>query len=196
MSAAADKPETKTRFAYAHAHPIAQRFVLFLARHCHRVTIAGSLRRRRQLVSDIEILFVPKITSITDFGDMFGAKVDVSAAGVAIDALVNAAIIARRPNKNGAFTWGAQNRLAIHVETGIPVDFFATTEAAWFNALVVRTGPAESNKRVASAALERGWNWHAYGDGFTRGRETKRVTSERDVFDHVGLPYFQPEERS
>ena len=36
--------------------------------------------------------------------------------------------------------------------SGIPVDFFATTEEAWFNYLVCRTGPAELNTRIASAA--------------------------------------------
>ena len=33
------------------------------------------------------------------------------------------------------------------------------------------------------------------GNGFSRGRETKRVKSEHDVFEHVGLPYKDPWER-
>lgn len=193
MNAPAEVAEK--RYRHAEALFIAEKFVAFLARHCTRIAIAGSLRRRKPAVSDIEILFVPKLTKITDFGDMFGASVEVSAAGVAIDALLGGEIIAKRENKNGTFTWGTQNRLAVHVETGIPVDFFATTEENWFNALVVRTGPAASNKAIASAAIALGWHWMAYGNGFTRGREIKVVKSERDAFEHVGLPYLPPEKR-
>lgn len=194
MSATATEP-VKTKFAYADAYPIAQKFVAFLERHCTRCVIAGSLRRKRQLVSDIEILFVPKLTVIDDPNDMFGAKIQVSSAGAAITALLKSGAIAKRPNKNGDFTWGAQNKLAVHVASGIPVDLFETIEDCFWNALVVRTGPAESNVRIASAAKRSGWNWHAYGNGFTRGRESKIVKCERDAFDHVQLPFLAPEER-
>ena len=183
------------RFPYADAFSVAQKFVAFLGRHCTRCVIAGSLRRRKQFVSDIEILFVPKIITIDDPGDMFGGKMSISSTEAAITALLNSGTIETRPNKNGVLTWGGQNKLAIHCATGIPVDLFATTEENFWNALVVRTGPADSNKRIASAAIARGWNWHAYGNGFTRGRETKIVKSEREVFEHVGLPYLEPEKR-
>lgn len=197
MSAAGAASVVDGKFAYADALPIAKRFVAFLARHCTRCVIAGSLRRQRPLVSDIEILFVPKLTTVTDFGDMFGAKIELSAAGIAVDALLKGGIIKKRPNKNSSCTWGSQNKLAIHVDSGIPVDFFATTEECFFNALVVRTGPAESNVRIASAAKRLGWNWHAYGSGFSRPAgpqrtETLAVKSEREVFDHVQLPYLEP----
>lgn len=161
--------------------------------------IAGSIRRRRPEVGDIEILFVSKQKLVTDPGDLFGEKQSTSAADLALDALLRAAVIARRPNKNGAFTWGAENKLAVHIASGIPVDFFATDEERFWNALFVRTGPSALNKLVATRAIERGWNWHAYGDGFTRTNglrvERKRMKSEHDVFSHLELPYQEPWER-
>jgi DNA polymerase/3'-5' exonuclease PolX len=185
------RPERDGKFAYADALPIAQKFVAFLGKHCTRCVIAGSLRRKRQLVSDIEILFVSKITRVPDPQDLFRERtIPVSAASLAIDALLNSGQIVKRLNRNGHTTWGPYNKLAIHA--GIPVDLFETSEDCFFNALVVRTGPAESNVLIASAAKRLGWNWHAYGSGFTRGRETKIVKSERDAFDHVQLPYLEP----
>lgn len=172
--------------------PIAQKFLAFLGRHCTRCVIAGSLRRKQQLVSDIEILFVPKIVVIDDPEDMLGGKIKVGSTGLAIAALLQSGTIAKRPNKKGSFTWGPENKLATHLASGIPVDLFETSEDRFWNALVVRTGPAESNVRIASTAKRMGWNWHAYGNGFTRGRETKVVKSEREVFDHVQLPYLEP----
>lgn len=193
MKAIAETAASPARtFAYADALPIAHKFVAFLGRHCTRCVIAGSLRRRKLFVSDIEILFVPKIITIDDPGDMFGGKVAISSTAGAIFALLASDTIAKRPNKNGSFTWGPENKLAVHRASGIPVDLFSTTEENFWNALVVRTGPADSNVAIASAAKRIGWQWHAYGNGFTRGREVKRVASEREVFEHVGLEYKEP----
>lgn len=181
-----------TKFAYAEALLIGEKFVAFLGKYCTRCVIAGSLRRKQPLVSDIEILFVSKRSHVTDPADLFGAKFEVDSASLAIEALLAAGVIEKRLNVNNHPTWGSENKLARHIDSGIPVDFFATTAECFMNALVVRTGPAESNKRIASAALRLGWNWHAYGNGFTRGRDKKIVKSERDVFDHVQLPYLLP----
>ncbi len=83
--------------------------------------------------------------------------------------------------------WGEKNKLAVHVASGVPVDLFAATEANWFNYLVCRTGPGESNIAIASAAKAMGWQWHPYGTGFSRpvglGTEGRAVASEREVFE-------------
>jgi DNA polymerase/3'-5' exonuclease PolX len=193
----ADAPTTEPRrFPRAEALLMAQKFVAFLENHCHRCVIAGSLRRRKELVKDIEILFVPKMVTTADPADMFGGRITVSAADAAIEVLLKIGVIAERPNKIGRFTWGSQNKLALLASSGTPIDFFSVTEACFWNALFVRTGPDKLNIKVASAARKLGWEWHAYGDGFTRGtREHKIVKSEHDVFRHVELPYLEPWER-
>ena len=205
------KESASTQFLYADAMPIAKKFVQFLERHCTRIIIAGSLRRQKQLVSDIEILFISKITSAPDPQDLFGdRRIQVSAAGIAIGALLVSGVIEKRLNSRGSETWGPQNKLGRHVYSGIPVDLFETTEEKWWNALVLRTGPAErkdangriigGNVAIASAAKRIGWSWHAYGSGFTRGDGKSSidrvvVKSEQDVFQHVGLPYQEPKDR-
>lgn len=195
------KESTSSQFLYADAMPIAKKFIQFLERHCTRVIIAGSLRRQKQLVSDIEILFISKITSAPDPQDLFGErKIQVSAAGIAIGALLVSGVLEKRLNSRGSETWGPQNKLGRHVASGIPVDLFETTEEKWWNVLVVRTGPKELNKKIAGAALKMGWEWHAYGSGFTRGEGKSSIDrviakTEQDVFHHVGLPYQEPNDR-
>jgi len=76
-----------------------------------RLVVAGSLRRRRLQVGDVEILYVP--TTDTD---------------AIIDDFLAREILIKRPNKRGHFAWGPKNKLAIHKSTGVPVDLFATTE--------------------------------------------------------------------
>jgi DNA polymerase/3'-5' exonuclease PolX len=199
MSQTATEPELK-RFPLADAMKLAKRFVATLRPRCSRIEIAGSIRRLKPFVKDIEILFVSKTTKILDEADFLGHMVERPSADIEIERLVNMGVIAKRPNSLERVTWGPKNKLAIHCETGIPVDFFSTTEAEWFNALVVRTGPSKSNKAIATAALKMGWEWHAYGDGFTRNGgehsiDHHRVESEADCFHFVNLPYPEPEKR-
>jgi DNA polymerase/3'-5' exonuclease PolX len=51
------------------AQPIADRVRDLLAPHCDRIEIAGSIRRQKADVGDIEIVAIPK--TVTD-GDLFG----------------------------------------------------------------------------------------------------------------------------
>lgn len=177
------------------AVPIAEKFHEFLLPHCFRLCVVGSIRRRKPFVKDIELLIVSKAGSQADPNDLFEHKVDRPAAAIAIDELVKLGVIKKRLSKVGNEAWGPENKLAVHNKSGMPIDFFLVPERNWWNALVVRTGPARSNKAIAGAALKRNWNWHAYGDGFTRGTEKFVVRQERDAFDHVGLPYLPPEKR-
>jgi DNA polymerase/3'-5' exonuclease PolX len=61
--------------------------------------------------------------------------------------------------------------------------------------LVVRTGGAETNKRIATEALRKDWRWHAYGRGFTTPDGEIICYSEQEVFKAMGLPYLEPWER-
>lgn len=163
----------------------------------HRCKVVGSLRRYRAEVKDVEILFIPQYREgqrelFLDVGNM------VDLADQAIEQWVLEGFLAKRLNVNDSPTWGPLNKLCVHVKTGIPVDLFATSEENWWNSLVCRTGSANSNKRLAAAALAKGWTFEAYGPGFRRlgSNEYHRTTSEEDVFKFAGLPYLAPQYRS
>lgn len=193
--------EPKT-FPLQDAVPIAEKFLKFLTPHCapNRILVVGSIRRRKPFVKDIEILFVSKPSTRVDETDMFKREIGCAAVDLALEKLLELGVIERRLSKIGRQSWGPENKLATHVKSGMPVDFFYTTDANWPNALVVRTGPSQSNKAIAAAAISKGWKWHAYGDGFTRNDgkssiDRKVVAEERDVFDFVGIPFKSPEKR-
>jgi DNA polymerase/3'-5' exonuclease PolX len=184
-----------TKFDAQSALAVAELLAARLRPYCIRLEICGSLRRRKPFVSDIEMVYVPRLQARPEPGALFGT-VDVSLADKMIQNLVQASVIEKRLNVDGQSAWGPLNKLAVHRETGIPVDFFSTTDECWFNYLVCRTGPAELNARIAKLARQRGLRWHPYGKGFTRGEsDWITVRSEREVFETVGLPYLEPEER-
>lgn len=191
---------TAPRFPQREALAVAYDFVDVLKDFCERISLAGSLRRRKPFVKDVEIVFVSKSTPDPQPpDDMFKPRPPLSLAEIAIGNLLDAGLLRKRPNINGVESWGAKNKLGIHAPTGMPVDLFTAPPENFFNYLVCRTGGEESNIRVASAAIARGWKWNPYGSGFSRPKgltlEHHVVTSEREVFEFVGLPYLEPWKR-
>jgi len=186
----------KTKFPRAAALAVAKELCDALRPVTERLIVAGSLRRQKDEVGDVEILFVPKLETVRD--GLFDVK-QISQVDAVLDRLLAAGVLAKRLNANGSVMWGDKNKLAVHMASRVPVDLFAATEANWFNYLVCRTGPGESNIAIASAAKAMGWQWHPYGTGFSRpvglGTEERVVASEREVFDFVGLPFKEPWER-
>ena len=187
----------KKRWPRAAALDVARELCAALKPNCLRLIVAGSLRRMKAAVGDVEILYIPRFED-RQF-DMFTVA-PVNLAEETISAWLGSGVLSKRASKTGSFAWGAKNKLAVH-RGGIPVDLFAATEDNWWNYLVCRTGPADSNTRICMAAQERGWKWNPYGAGFSRGGplagepDHYAVTSEEDVFRFVGLPYAQPGDR-
>jgi DNA polymerase/3'-5' exonuclease PolX len=184
---------SKHKFPREAALKVARALCLKMADCTLRLELAGSLRRGKPLVGDIEIVYIPDF--VTEPDGLFD-MVKVNRVDRVLADLLAAGEIAKRKNVLGSEIWGSQNKLAVHVASGIPIDFFSTTEDAWFNYLVCLTGGAESNMRIASAAKARGWKWQLNGEGFTDELgQTRRVTSERAVFELVGLRYIEPHQR-
>lgn len=165
------------------AKAIAEELKALLEPSCEKVVVAGSIRRRKSEVGDIELLCVPKYDGGIDQLDR------------EIGALVVQRILGFRRNKLGSRVYGPKNKLMIHVPSGIGVDIFSTDEECWPVALVVRTGGEKTNKQIAMAAIRKGWHWHAYGRGFTTPDGEVICHSEREVFEFVGLAYREPWER-
>jgi DNA polymerase/3'-5' exonuclease PolX len=183
----------KPRFPNKAATEAAQEITVALHGVCHRIEIAGSLRRRKFHVGDVEILYIP-IFEDRKVDLLFWENVNL--AEEAIERLLCEGVIEKRVLAKGKKAWGSWNKLALHKASGIPLDLFRATQENWYNYLVCRTGPASSNTRIASEALKRGWKWNPYGAGFShRTGKTHQVHSEAEVFEFVGLPYLSPERR-
>ena len=176
---------TKTRFPLAKAEEVGQALVEVLGPGCEKIEIAGSIRRRRPDVGDVELL------CISSLGDAvaLGTNVYLDAE---VEDLILRNVLQKRLNKAGRTNYGRWNKLLVHV--AIPVDIFSTTEANWGMALVVRTGPAEWNIRMMARFRKRRMRGHAYG-GVTQGGIDVPCPTEEEVFRLLDWPYRDPEER-
>lgn len=169
--------------------------------------VAGSLRRKKPEVGDIEIVYISAFGEVPDGlftrdGNLFDA---------ALEGLITNGVLAMRRNVNGGTAWGPSNKLAVHVASGIPIDFFSTTVPDFWSYLVCRTGSHENNIRIATAAHERGLKWlptrggmqvlntalagHALNRRDLHTGQVLRVMSEQDVYAFAGLPYLEPQAR-
>lgn len=184
----------KSKFPRYDALDVANELCDRLGPHCERLVVAGSLRRGKPEVGDIELLYIPKLAQMPD--GLFDVKA-FNLADSELVQLVGMGVLRPRPNVNGHTSWGEKNKLAVHVPSGIPVDLFSTTEDKWWCALVTRTGSKESNIRLCNGAHRLNREFLPYGVG-VRDRASGEVlpaTSEKHVFELCGVDYLEPERR-
>ncbi len=183
----------KPKFPRKEAIEAGLEIVELLKPFCDRIAIAGSIRRGKEQVGDIEILFSPK-------KGVHRVDLLTVAESPQTDAIICAMladrILAKRPNKLGNFTWGPKNMLAIDTLSGIPVDLFSAELRCWWVALVIRTGGKETNLELTTTALKQQTRLHAYG-GIERLETGEMIypQSEEEVFRLCGVTYRPPEER-
>jgi len=183
----------KEKIDSAKVWPVANEILKMLKPFCERIEIAGSLRRGKAQVSDIEVLYVPKFENRQL--DMFTTE-PFNLAEDQIGKALRDGVFKKRPNEKGFFAWGAKNKLGIHVPSGIPVDLFATENENWFVSLVIRTGSKETNLKLTMGANDLGCTLNAYGCGVTRRDGTVfPANSEQEVFALCGVKYLEPKDR-
>ena len=170
------------------AKAIADRLLSQLGPYCERIEIAGSVRRGKPDVHDIEIVAVPKIT---EQSDMFG---NIVATGSEIDVAVRQLVQAgARLLKNGP----RYKQLALPDE--INLDLFLVLQPAQFGVLfAIRTGPAEFSKWLVTPRKDGGAlpSHCRVRDGTVLdGDAIMPMPEERSFFDFLSLGWIEPGQR-
>ena len=185
----------KKKFPRSQAFNVATELALLLKPYVEEIIVAGSLRREKPFVGDIELLYIPRIEKVKT-GLFNEDTAPLNHTDNFLVSLLNAEVIEKRPNVNGQFAWGVNNKLSRHVSSGIPLDLFATTRENWWVSLVVRTGSKETNLRLTMGAQKLGRSLIAYGCGVRESDgNVISATSEREVFELCGVPYLEPTKR-
>ena len=183
----------KQKWPRAEVLAVAEELQALFAPACERIAIVGSVRRGLDFCSDVELLFVSRLSERPD--GLFDSRI-VNVAAEVCDKLLADGVLAKRPNKNGHFAWGEANKLSVHVASGIPVDLFSCPPQNYWVSLVIRTGSKETNLRLTNGAIERGGRLNAYGSGVSwkDGTHTE-AKSEQGVFALCGIKYLEPCDR-
>ncbi len=134
-----------------------------------RVEIAGSIRRRKETVGDIDILVT------TD------KPLDVMEYFSSLDLVDD--VVVKGPTKSTV-------RLK---ENGIDVDLRAFDDESFGSALMYFTGSKETNVELRRIAISKGLKLSEYG--VFKGDDLLAGRTEEEVFQSLGMSYIEPELR-
>ena len=174
------------------AQGVADRFVEMMSavKGVKRCAFAGSLRRGRETIGDIDILIA---TSNPD-----AAREAFTKAKGVMKVLSNGEKKSsiRVAIEDESSRWGAEDNTAVQVDLRI-VD-----ESAWGAALMYFTGSKEHNVRLRERAIKQGMTLNEYGlfkdDGSEktppqeRGEKPLACKSEDAIYSKLGVPYYPP----
>ncbi len=137
-----------------------------------RVVIAGSYRRRKETVGDLDVLVTcksgsPVMSRFTEFEDV----VEVMSSG--------------------------KTKSSVRLRGDLQVDMRVVPEVSYGAALYYFTGSKQHNIAVRKIAVGKGLKINEYGVFRGKGDEEERIAgaSEEDIFKTVGLNYIEPELR-
>lgn len=160
---------------------------------CVRCEAGGSVRRRKPVVGDLEIVFIPQLEDRQV--DMFNTE-RVPETDAVIERMVESETLDwdREVKRNGPL----YKRL-IHMTTGLVVELFGARSENWGLIYALRTGPGDFNHLLVShewqggampgdMRMEGGYLWK-------RGVRLETLTEDA-FFEAMGLPCWRPEERS
>lgn len=172
----------KTKMQLADAKAIAERLVKRLQPYCLRVEIAGSVRRGKSEVGDIEIVAEPFPTH-----DLFGGKTYEPHSIDEIDWTDWGQLI-KGGHKYKQIDLGACN-----------LDLFIVTPPAqWGVQFLIRTGPAEYSHKFVTPKQKRGMlpsNMQVKDGAIWCNGKMFETPEEADVYKLIGLPYEEPQNR-
>ena len=164
---ALEKPPPAKRFKLAVAEAEAEALVGVL-RGSGRVVVAGSYRRRRDTVGDLDVLVTAKNGAAV--GDRLVEYENV------------AQVVAHGPT-----------RTTVMLRSGLQVDVRAVPEESYGAALLYFTGSKAHNIALRGLANQHGWKLNEYG--LFSGKRRIAGATEEDVYEKLGLAYIAPELR-
>ena len=159
-----------THFLYAEAARAAETVLQALGAHPNVVAceVAGSIRRRREIVKDIDIVAASEKPD------------DVAAAFSALPQVVEV-------------TLSGPTKTSVRLAGGIACDLRVVAPKAWPAALQHFTGSKEHNTELRGRAKRRGLTLNEYG--LFKGKRPRSIKSEEDLYAALGLELIPPELR-
>lgn len=166
------KTQGPERMLLGHAAPIAEEIakILKAIKGVQQVKIAGSYRRGKETVGDIDILVsAVEAKRVMDFF--------VSMSGVA-------EILAQGATKS-----------SVRMENGLQVDIRVVQKEQWGSALQYFTGSKEHSVALRTIAVKKGLTLSEYGLFTIKGKKVVASKTEEEIYNKLGLQYIPPEMR-
>ena len=132
------------------------------------VDVCGSIRRRKEIVRDMDILVAAEShEKVTSFFVFIPEAEEVLVTG--------------------------DTKTSVRMKSGIEADLRVVSEKEFPYALMYFTGSKEHNVRLRGIAKKKGWKLNEYG--LFDGENLVQCKSEEEIYHALGLPFIHPELR-
>jgi DNA polymerase (family 10) len=160
------------RMLLGYAFPVAMGIVSYLQQKggLAMVSVAGSLRRMKETIGDIDILV--------------GTAQPERASDVFVSYPEVEDVLAKGPTKS-----------AVRLSNGIQVDLRVVSESSYGAALLYFTGSREHNIKLRSLAIDKGYKLNEYGLFNKDTGVPIASANEEDIYRRLGLDMMPPEMR-
>lgn len=168
------------RMLLGRALPIAERLksLLLKVNGVKAVEVAGSLRRRKETIGDLDILVVAKDTAPV------------------MEVFVKFPEVVRIYGKGGT-------KSSVHLKDGIDADLRVVPEPSYGAALAYFTGSKDHNVALRKIAVKKGWKLNEYGlfnkiqNPKSKIQKWAKIAgkTEEEVYKKLGLEFVPPEMR-
>ena len=166
--------KSKERIALIEAYPIAQDVVEYMKRLkvIENISVAGSIRRMKETIGDIDILVSAKKEHWREIHEHFvkySEKTEVLAKG--------------------------ETKSSVVLKSGRQVDLRTVEPESWGAALQYFTGSKQHNIRIRDIAKEKGLKVNEYGVFKADTEEKLGGRTEEEVYNLLGMQWIPPEIR-
>ncbi len=172
LTAIANREQFADRFRLGEVAPLAETLLERLRDHpkTHRCAIAGSYRRSKETLHDLDFLVATdEPATLTQFFASFPERHEIIAQG--------------------------ETKTSIRLENGLQCDLRAVSNAQYPFALQYFSGSKEHNVALRSLALKQGLSLNEYDFTPTRDVEIPEIREESEIYQALGLEFVPPELR-
>ncbi|MHB8084356.1 MAG: hypothetical protein ACYDHZ_00825 [Dehalococcoidia bacterium] len=149
------------------ATTVVNQVLALLSPFCSNIQAAGSWRRQRPYVHDLDFVLIPS--------DHWQLNAKLKELG---------RIVAQGPKSVRIKNFHCQ------------LDFYIADATTWGTLFLIKTGSAEHNIMLASQAKRRGWHLAASGEGlFNEKNERIAGDTEESIFNALGFAWIAPQYR-
>lgn len=165
-----------------HAQCFAEKIVTALAPFCDKIEVAGSIRRKRPEVGDVDIVCIPR---------------GIEGRAAVIERCRKSGHLVKNGPQYVEFLYGGPlgpAQLDLWFAHAGKSDLFNSTPSNWGMLLLARTGSKEHNVKLAGIAKAKGLTFKPH-DGIESGDVIVASETEEAIFAALGVPFVQPENR-
>lgn len=161
------------------AQKYAEKICETLSPFCERIAIAGSIRRRRPEVNDIDLVMIPKPEGL----------------GLIVDRCRETCTPLQVGQVNLSFQTQTGIRLDLYMAHPRKVDLFDIAASNWGALLLCRTGSKEFNVWLAKQAEALNLQYRPYMGIVNNHGDLVAGETEEEIFKALNLSFIQPEAR-